>query len=435
MDDKLNPKHRRVIDEILREWAALVATLNPVQLEVLNEKRILLNGSPSVHKPFSNLRGVPSTGDPFPKMAPDVAQRLFKLDPTPDSRWTPLIFHAAGGGLKALEHSQRQLNNFKNVYLKEGGTEEAFEASLAGVKRRMFSAHENDHSMTAACFGYYTDWPGRGGIYAEVESAFQAYLPMLPKLEQMNAEIAANPDTEEKPVPTTPEDLLEKETATTGVPSLMMKAVKEAKHYFQAKALQTEVKLSPWKEQLTVYDDDYLTLVIPTTYLAAVEYGFDDLEISSREGLEQTARTRATRNPWNQYVDSDTVLGFINFNVPTPSFMVPTGFSLRRRRLDQVALKYDGQKVLVILPGGRELPFKDFAALFKKKESHLYNPAQQAITDLNPEIRDRQPVKPPRWDPKGEDVKNTLLALQAAAKEFKEAASRFDRSQLQPAFD
>jgi len=432
--DTTSPTAKKV-KAIKQKWAPWVATLNPVQLEVLNQYRVLVNNEPSVHVAEGKAA-------PFAKMNQDVAERLLALDPTEDSSWTDLIFYAAGGGKVAMDQSETQFGFFKLSFFTTDASElkippvqtreEAWEHSAKIYRQYVFIINESA-SLFLTCFGYYTKWPGRNGVYAKVEESVQAYFAALPEIQRMNAEIAAGDADLGEPIPTDPETIKGANTATSSIPDLLHGYVKTVRLFFEAKKLKTEINLAPWQEQKTVYDDDNVTLVIPTTYLAAVEYGFDDMEMAKRAGLETALRTKSSSNPWNAYRRTNQVIGFVHFNAPTPSLMAQVGMLLRRRRLDHVGIVYENGYVGFILPGGRQLKFQEFVKLFQTNEAPLSTP-QGTLLDLPPDAREKQQVKPPRWDKDSAETKATLKSLQAATREFKKAASVFDRNQLQPAF-
>ena len=344
------------------EFRALLSTLDAEQTDVLVKNNIVdQNGLPIttdfVTRTQDGAGGTETYSSFEPKVRVDTLRRLLALDPTPDHRWTRWIFHQAGGGRAAMELSenayQLMLTNFTVRQRTKKLPEDRFKASLERVKpefrRIAFSCDEDLLEKYKNCFGWARSFPGYANRYENVEKAMKAATAVFKRLKQANKALEAHNET---PVSTEPSDYADIEALN----AMVLRVTRaEAALYTRSDVRigkwATAGETDPaWKKRNTVYADDNLSLVVPLTYAAAVEYGYGRWDVSNRDHFERTITGpdpggpsnvwRAATQPGGQ---AAAAIGILTFDVPVPAWAYVKDKQYAIRTLSRLQLRLSTQ--------------------------------------------------------------------------------------------
>jgi hypothetical protein len=271
-----------------------------------------------------------------PLLARNVVARLIAADKTPNKMWLDWMLFQAGGGKEGQKRSEHLIQKSKALFFEErvGGFTEngvTYPARSRAEVERLWRANEakflvdltvGDQDLASpprSIFGFYRHWPGKGRVYERVAVAVNTFLKLQAKAKQLNKIMSDNGMTD-KMVSLKPKDYPTIESLEQANRNI---------HQFHASAkARTDIQVQ------TVYDDDYLTVLVPLTYAAAVKYGFDEWAFSNQRSFEDDLKNGKSRT-WN----GEDVFVYVDFKVPMPPWMgqVKNG-TASRHELDRLAL-------------------------------------------------------------------------------------------------
>jgi hypothetical protein len=277
---------------------------------------------------------------PGPKLELKAIQALLRADSTPDQTWLDWIFCQAGGGVRAKEATDRtmsqinsrfideRVNGFHNPDTKEYYPPTTREDALERWKvvepiwKELLTAADQDAVDHLGVFGFYRAWPGKDSVYERIVKAVKQFQALKPKIDQLNAEAA---QADEEAVSHQPSSYanLEKLEETN----------RRVERYFASKQAREDVRVEK------IYEDDYLRLLCPLTYAASVRYGFDNWPFASRETFENVLSSdNSFRDAWKSNT-SRSVLVYIYWKVPMPSWVSRKNSEFQRYELVNLAIE------------------------------------------------------------------------------------------------
>jgi hypothetical protein len=284
---------------------------------------------------------------PGPLLDPNVIARFLAADKTPTKQWLDWMLFHAGGGKEGQKRSEHLLQKSHALFIEErvkGYSEkvngqdvfyppkprqevEALWKTLEPRFRADLAVGDQDlASPPRSIFGYYRHWPGKNRIYERVALAVNTFQKLEPKAKQMN-KVMAQQDQDANVISFKPNNY-----STLDALEL---AVKQINQFHASKAARSDVRVQ------TVYDDDFLTVRVPLTYAAAVNYGWDSWAWANRKGFEDALRGggQSWNNQWKNTTGSQgSVYVYIHFKVPMPPWVAYADNEFRRHELDSLAL-------------------------------------------------------------------------------------------------
>lgn len=313
---------------------------SPEQLALLQKYRLVKqDGTPVITKVFTkDDRNQPLGAGP--KLAPDVIERFFSV--TQDPEWLDWMFNQAAGGKAARDEMPRFTEQLKRKYV-ERRTQMQQEKGvpLSTIRAEMEDAWENYLASNAdffevgdeevakkGAYGFFRHWPGpkstgsNEGLYARLVRVVPEYLKTLPYIQRYNQR--------EK----------DKAGVTPGQVSdvgQMEEITKKVQRYFAVQKAAKDVRIGGSKP---VYDDDYLSIVVPLSYAASVRYGYQGWAWANKEQF-QNFLERPSPDRWNE-ATQDNVYAYVKFHVPVPSTLFKEsgaqGLYMSRRYLTHLAI-------------------------------------------------------------------------------------------------
>lgn len=303
----------------------------PEQLEVLRKYMVVDDRGQLVRTNIQKTWGGVQLGE-GPKLAQKVIDKF--LSATDDPAWLDWMFYQAAGGVKAekahgdvesaLEHGERKSNWLERVAseysrkyrvkrAEEGMPQAEIEQNLPGKLLAFFEKfnhyfsygdegviHSNPFNPPMA---FYREWPGGPDRrYEKIYSATVNYLKHLQHIRKYNQVTGSD-------LPTEPTKEL--------TPDEMNEIVLDVQHGLGAQKAKTNVKIGQNKP---VYDDDYVTVLVPLTHAAAVRYGRPGWAWSDPEAFQRLIKSRKEPDPWSKETQ-DHVMAYLRFNVPVGSWL------------------------------------------------------------------------------------------------------------------
>jgi len=342
------------------EFRAFLGALDPVQVGVLRENAIIDAADRPVVTNFKCNepdKDGKSKGPLYgPKVTVPTLRRLLAIDKTPDYRWTRWIFFQAGGGDSGMEESKKHLvdalRKMENGMRAAGATQERIDQERTqrteAYERIVFSCDEDLIGTQKGLFGWTQDFPGfKGkidsgeGRYIDVEKAMARANAVFKRLVRVNRMMADRGLLEVSDSPADYPNIgalndMSLRVERTELAAYTRSDVRIAKWTGGAPDNPDFAGWPSWKKRNTVFADDNLSLVVPLTYAAAVEYGFERWKFTSREGFQralatldreaENANIGTMTNAWTDLTrvsggfNRPTVLGILTFNVPVPAW-------------------------------------------------------------------------------------------------------------------
>lgn len=278
-----------------------------------------------------------------PLLHPSVISRLLEADKTPNKVWLDWMLFHSGGGKEGQKRSEHLLQKSKALFIEErvkGYTENGvtypprprreverlWDANEAKFRADLAVGDQDLAGPPRSIFGYYRNWPGKGRIYERVAIAVRNFQKYETKIKQMN-KFMLQQGQEDRVIGMRPRDYASVEALES--------AVKQVQQFFASKAAREDVRIA------TVYDDDFLTVIVPLTYAAAVKYGWDSWSWANRKSFEDALRGSGAswQNAWVNTTGRDqSVFVYIHFKVPMPPWVAYANNEFRRHELDSLAL-------------------------------------------------------------------------------------------------
>jgi hypothetical protein len=288
-----------------------------------------------------------------PLLEKAAIDRLLKADSTPERKWLAWIFFQCAGGEKGKEASNRAMEQIKKRFIEErvnGFQHPQSKEYYAGVSRKeaedrwekakhrfkeIVDIADQDAVEKLGVFGFFRHWPGQQRLYERVEKAVQGYLKLYPKLLQMNKEIRRESRDE---LPTEPSQISTIEQ--------MEQITKKVDRYFASKAARDDIRAD------VIYDDDYVTALAPLTYAAAVKYGHDEWAWANRAKFDEVlgGEGHSYSDNWKSNTQQGKAYVYITFKVPVPSWISRKSSQFERRRLTNLALEVDVNRLKSLNP-------------------------------------------------------------------------------------
>lgn len=318
-------------------------------LQVLKKYRIL---KPDGTWRTSVLQSPPSSPlGPGPILAEDVIKRLVAADSTPDGKWLDWIFYQAAGGEKGEQMREGAISQIRERFIDERkygfqhpDTKEYVPPVSAEAATARWNAMEpkfrdimyvcdQDSVTKLNTFGYYRNWPGSDRIYENVVSAVTNYQARFKKLLRMNKEMAKE---DKPPLPIDPADIKTVEE--------MVNITKKVERYFGSKKAREDIQLSNHGERQDglIYADDYVEVLVPLTWAAAVYYGYDQWAWANREQFDTFISSEDApdyKNEWKQRTTGGKVYVYITFRVPAPVWVSRKNGKFNWHELTSLALE------------------------------------------------------------------------------------------------
>lgn len=313
----------------------------PEQFAVLRKYRLIKeDGTPVITKIFTKDENNQPMGA-GPKLAPDVVDKFLRT--TNDPAWLDWLFHQAAGGKPALDEMPRFTEQLKRKY-SERLTQMQQEKGvpIATIRQNMedswakyiqsnadFFAVGDEEVAKKGAYGFFRHWPGpKGtgsseGLYARLVRVLPEYLKTLPYIERYNKR------AEDHVLGSTPGQV--KDVGD------MEEITKKVQRHFAVQKAAKDVRIGGSKP---VYDDDYLTIIVPLSYAASVKYGYHGWAWANPQAF-QSFLANPSPDKWNEATQNQ-VFAYVRFHVPVPSTLVKEpgaeGLHMSRRFLTNLAL-------------------------------------------------------------------------------------------------
>lgn len=276
------------------------------------------------------------------KISLEALQKLLALDKTKDHAWTRWLLLQAGGGEAAVAMTKRTAEMARNRFLDLNkakfrndpeGLNAEWEKQKAHLSLILISGDEDVMKKAAGTFGFAYSFPGEGQRYDNTSRSVSRFMAVYKQGLRMNKELVQRGETPLPMEPDTIKSLQEMDTVAAKI-----------HRYYAAEKARTDVrvgewpdpsnqlwkaeepeerktwkkKAETWQKRKTVYDDDYVTVVVPLTYAAAVEYGSDAWDVSNTAAFRNALSTSTGEDAWSRL---NGVVAFFTFNVPLPAYV------------------------------------------------------------------------------------------------------------------
>jgi hypothetical protein len=376
---------------------------------------------------------------PGPLLDPDVIDRFLKADTTPNKAWFEWMIVQAGGGEVALKRSEKLLDKTKMRFLDERvhgyrtpereyppvSKEKALEMWKREERNFMEELTVGDQDLTSShkIFGFYRHWPGKDRIYEKVALTVSKFLKLSRKIAQMNLFLRKQ-GNHDGMVSTRPKDY-------EGLSDLESE-IRRVERFYASRAARNDIRVAPGVNgEKTVYSDDYVTVIVPLTYAAAVRYGWPSWAWSDphkfEQGLEGTMQ--AWNDPWRKATGQEgNLFVFIQFNVPMPAWVTMSDTKFTRHTLHNLAMVVPHAQLKDFNPD--TIPLYDEENNQNTSLGHI----KQRIRDeakrpeqYNPEEDEEYPIyRGPRAYSNEDEAEEVVRHLDAAMDAVKHWASTFD---------
>ena len=315
-----------------------------------------------------------------PIMAEDALKRIVAADITPNKEWLDWMLFQAGGGKEARRKSEQAIEQLKERFIDErvrgfrdgqGTYHDPVPETEAKTRwqqaetrfREVLMVGDQDMEEKLHVFGYHRNWPGAHRLYERVTGAVNKFLKLRKKAIAMNK-------------------FYEKEGQTDKMVNLDQKAYetieaveaanKKIERFYASREARQDIRYD------TVYDDDFVRVIVPLTYAAAVEYGFQSWQWANKKSFEDRLEGsgQAWNDPWTRTTGQDKkVLVYVMFKVPMPSWVAYANNRFNRYSFNNVVLMLDADKMKNMNP--ETVPLYDEE---NKQHTNLSN-MRQAIKD------------------------------------------------------
>jgi hypothetical protein len=366
-----------------------------------------------------------------PLVDPEVISRFLKADTTPNKDWFEWMLVQSGGGTMALKRSEKLLESTKIRFIDErvrgyrnrSGKEfppVSKDAATAQWQREEKNFVEEltvgDQDLVGShnIFGFFRHWPGRDRIYEKVALAVSKFLKLSKKTAQMNT-FMKKQGQQDKIVSVRPRDYEDL--------NALENAIRRVERFFASRAAVNG--------ESTVYSDDYVTVIVPLTYAAAVRYGWPSWAWSDPNQFERglEGSTQSWNDPWRRATTQDgNLFVYIQFNVPMPAWVTMKGDKFSRHTLHNLAMVVPHNQLKSFNP--ETIPLWDEENNQNMTLSHL----KQRIRDeakrpeqYNPDEEEEYPIyRGPRAYNNEDEAEEVVRHLDAALDAVKQWASTFD---------
>lgn len=332
-------------------------TLPPKVFTILVNHRILLpNGQPVMTNLELPEKSPLGRG---PLLDPDAWQRMVAADTTPDHVWTEWIFDRAAGGQAAKEHSRRALDQMYRRFIDERvsgfkhadtgqwyppvSREEAetrwtmrkphptkpgvLKPSTEMRFKRMLYAADQDRASKLQCYGYYRHWPGGPDRnYQAITEAVSKFLSLESMCVKLNALVEKGDGLGESSVSFDPDAYPDA--------SALLTTCKRVERFFAAQTAAKDVRVANDKY---VYSDDFVSVIVPLTYAAAVRYGWQEWAWANKENFEKMLMNKSSSDYWKLHT-RENVIAIMRFKKPMPGWVVRSRNEFRTPTLTNLAV-------------------------------------------------------------------------------------------------
>jgi hypothetical protein len=337
----------------------------PEEVAVLKKYRIILPAGEKVKRggkertlPADEIRTCnlkQPLGRPLgegPIINPDALDKLLHADHTPDKQWLDWIFFQAGGGERAQQMREAALQQIKDRFIDErvnGFQHPDTHDYVPPVDRKLAEERwrqaeprfkdilkvcDQDSVTKLNTFGFFRQWPGVSRIYENVVNAIERFQKFFKKAEQMNKEVLREGGAT---VPLTPDAIKTWEE--------MDKISNKVERYFASKVARDDIRLSahPSRKDNLIYDDDYIEVLAPLTWAAAVRYGYPGWSWANRETFDQVLSDESNdfHNEWKKKTAGGKAYVYLIFHAPVPIWVARTQGTFKRYELTNLALELD----------------------------------------------------------------------------------------------
>lgn len=370
-----------------------------------------------------------------PIMSEDALSRIIDADITPNKEWLDWMLFQAGGGKEARRKSEQAIEQLKERFIDErvrgfrdgkGTYHDPVSEQDARARwqqaearfREVLMVGDQDMEEKLHVFGYHRNWPGAHRLYERVSTAVNKFLKLRKKAIAMN-KFYEKEGQDEKQI-----NLDQKAYETI---ESVEAANKKIERFYASREARQDVRYD------TVYDDDYLRIIVPITYAAAVEFGNNNWQWANKKNFEdrlEGSSANSWNDPWTRMTGQDKkVPVYIMFKVPMPSWVAYKDSRFNRYSFNSLALMLDHDKLKNLNP--ETVPLYDEE---NKQHVNLAN-MRQAVADeatrvYNPE-EEEFPVH--RGAPVYKDLAEADAVLQhldAGLDALKDWAKKFDTKRV-----
>lgn len=313
----------------------------PEQLAILRKFRLIKeDGTPVITKIFTkDAKGQPLGAGP--KLAPEVISKF--LGTTDDPAWLEWLFHQAAGGKAAADETPRFTEQLKRKYIERlTQMQQEKGVPLTTIRQNMedswqkymqtnadFFAVGDEEVAKKNAYGFFRHWPGptstgsTEGLYARLARVLPQFLKTLPYIVRYNKQAD---DHRLGTIPGEIKDVADMEEITKKV----------QRHFAVTKAVK-DVRIGGSKP---VYDDDYMTIIVPLSYAASVKYGYHGWAWADPVSFQKFLAAPSP-DRWNEATNNN-FFAYLRFHIPVPSTLVKEtdsqGLHKTRRFLTNLAI-------------------------------------------------------------------------------------------------
>lgn len=365
-----------------------------------------------------------------PIMDGSALAQIIKADTTPNKEWLDWMLFQAGGGKEARRKSEQAIEQLKERFIDERvrgfrdgqGTyhdavpekeaRERWQAAEARF-REVLMVGDQDMEEKLHVFGYHRHWPGAHRLYERVTQAVNTFLKLRKKAIAMNKFYEKEGQTEK---------MINLDQKAYETIESVEAANKKIERFYASREARQDIRYN------TVYDDDYVRVIVPLTYAAAVEYGNSNWQWSNRKNFEDRLEGtgQSWNDPWTRMTGQDKkVPVYVMFKVPMPSWVAYSNSRFNRYSFNNLALMLDAEKLKNFNPDS--VPLYDE----ENKQHTSLEAMRQAVSDEATRVYNRDDEEFPmhRGAPVYKDVAEANAVLQhldAALDALKAWAKDFD---------
>jgi hypothetical protein len=272
-----------------------------------------------------------------------VVKRLIEADTSEGYEWLDWMLFHCGGGTEGQRRAAQSLEQTMDRFIDErvrgyrdgsgkyhpAVSKQEAEAKWAAARnkfRDVLMVGDQDIVERLHVFGFHRNWPGPNKIYETACTTVKDFLALMPKTKEMNT-FMSRQGSKDKIIRLKPKDYATVES--------LQQANAKVERFFASKAAREDIQVEK------IYSDDYLDVICPLTYAAAVRYGWDAWQFANREHFE--SNLEGSSNGWadhwrNTIGKENNVVVYMQFHVPVPSWVSYVGSKFVRFTMQNLAL-------------------------------------------------------------------------------------------------
>jgi hypothetical protein len=361
----------------------------------------------------------------------DVVEKLVKTDTSPRYQWLDWMLFQVGGGQEALRRSEQAGDQVHQRFIEErvrgyrdmsGRWHEPISQEQAEQKWQLthsrfntvLNVSDQDIVEKLRVFGFYRHWPGGPNkLYENCIKAVSSFLALLPKTCEMN-DFMAKQGMRDK--------LIKIDSKDYATVEMLQSAVSKIERFFAALAARKDIQVEK------IYEDDFLSVICPLTYAAAVRYGWDGWQFSNRNAFENNLEksNSSWQDSWRDMTGTQgKFVVYIQFHLPMPSWVSYEKDKFTRYTLQNLAIPIE-KKSVKKLDLSNSVVFDEENRPNQGLESVRSQIVHEPTRDDDPANEEYPVLRGPRVFQTKESAQQVVDHLNTAISRIEEWAASFD---------